>query len=170
MTSAFLAAQLFLGKDFPHVVVPFDEIFAAVHNGVADVGLIIHEGQLTYENEGFSNVLDLGAWWKSTRALPLPLGGNVIRRDIPRDVQVEVSAILHESIAYGLANRAAAVEHSMAHARGMDTPLADRFIGMYVNDFTLDYGEVGRRAIRQFLGEAADQGLIPPVSSLDFVE
>lgn len=169
MTSAFLAAQLFLGRDFSHVVVPFDEIFAAVRGGAADVGLIIHEGQLTYHNEGLSNVLDLGEWWKRTRGLPLPLGGNVIRKDIPPNVRSEISAILHESIAYGLKHRAPAVVHSMAHARGMDVPLADRFIGMYVNELTLDYGDRGRAAVRQFLDEAATQNLIPAVGKLEFV-
>jgi 1,4-dihydroxy-6-naphthoate synthase len=170
MTSAFLAAQLFLGRDFRHVVVPFDEIFAAVHAGQADVGLIIHEGQLTYQDEGLVQVLDLGEWWKRTRGLPLPLGGNVVRKDISPDVRRELSAILHESIAYGLHDRAPAVQHSMAHARGMDVPLADRFIGMYVNDYTLDYGDIGRAAIRQFLGEAAAAGLIPAIRELEFVE
>jgi 1,4-dihydroxy-6-naphthoate synthase len=170
MTSAFLAAQLFLGRDFRHVVVPFDEIFAAVHAGRADVGLIIHEGQLTYQDEGLVQILDLGAWWKRTRGLPLPLGGNVVRKDIPPDVRHELSEILHESIAYGLKDRAPAVQHSMAHARGMDVPLADRFIGMYVNDYTLDYGNTGRAAIRQFLGEAASAGLIPAIGELEFVE
>lgn len=170
MTSAFLAAQLFLGRDFDFVVVPFDEIFAAVHSGKADVGLIIHEGQLTYQNEGFANILDLGEWWKRTRKLPLPLGGNVVRKDIPRDVQLELADILHESIAYGLKDRAPAVSHSMAHARGMDIPLADQFIGMYVNDYTLDYGDSGRAAIRQFLGEAAEAKLIPAIRELEFVE
>jgi 1,4-dihydroxy-6-naphthoate synthase len=170
MTSAFLAAQLFLGRDFDHIVIPFDEIFAAVHSGRADVGLIIHEGQLTYQNEGFVNILDLGEWWKRTRGLPLPLGGTVVRKDIPHEVRLELADILHESIAYGLKDRAPAVNHSMAHARGMDVPLADRFIGMYVNDYTLDYGDTGRAAIRQFLGEAAEAGLIPAIKELEFVE
>lgn len=170
MTSAYLAAQLFLGKDFNHVVVPFDEIFQAIHDGKADVGLIIHEGQLTYQNEGFTQILDLGEWWKRTRKLPLPLGGNVVRKDIPPAIRSELSGILWESIKYGLDHRAPAVQHSMAHARGMDNTLADEFIGMYVNDYTLDYGDSGRAAIRQFLGEAADAGLIPAISELEFVE
>ncbi|CAN5314790.1 ABC transporter substrate-binding protein [soil metagenome] len=170
MTSAFLAAQLFLGKDFKYVVVPFDEIFAAVHSGKADVGLIIHEGQLTYQNEGFVNILDLGEWWKRTRKLPLPLGGNVVRKDIPPEVRSELSDILRESIAFGLADRKPAVVHSMAHARGMDIPLADKFIGMYVNDYTMDYGDMGRAAIKQFLKEAAEAGLTPAITELEFVE
>ena len=169
MTSAYLAAQLFLGPDFSHVVVPFDEIPAAVRGGQAGAGLLIHEGQLTYAQDGLAAIHDLGEWWKRTRNLPLPLGGNVIRRDIPKAVQGEISDILRESIAYGLANRAPAVAHSMAHARGLDTSLADRFIGMYVNELTLDYGDTGRAAVRQFLTEAAAQGLIPPVSNLEFV-
>ncbi|HRJ73608.1 MAG TPA: hypothetical protein PLS03_15395, partial [Terrimicrobiaceae bacterium] len=171
MTSAYLAAQLFLGRDFRHIVVPFDEIFSAVQSGKADVGLIIHEGQLTYREEGLVNVHDLGEWWKRTRGgLPLPLGGNIIRKDMPPAVRSEISEILRESIAYGLDHRAPAVTHSMAHARGLDIPLADRFIGMYVNELTLDYGDRGRAAVRQFLSEAAGQGLIPPVSALEFVD
>ncbi len=170
MTSAFLAAQLYLGSDFRHSVVPFDEIFDAVNGGRADVGLIIHEGQLTYARDGFQLVRDLGAWWKETTSLPLPLGGNVVRKDIPPDVRRELSDILRESIRYGLEHRRPAVEHSMAHARGMDVPLADQFIGMYVNDFTLDYGDTGRAAIRKFLGEASAKGLVPAVSELEFVE
>ncbi|HVQ20276.1 MAG TPA: MqnA/MqnD/SBP family protein [Terrimicrobiaceae bacterium] len=169
MTSAFLAAQLFLGKDFDFVVVPFDEIFEAVRSGRSDAGLIIHEGQLTYRNEGFVAVLDLGEWWKRTRNLPLPLGGNVVRKDIPVAVRQDIRDILRESIEYGLRHRAPAVEHSMAHARGLDVPLADRFIGMYVNALTLDYGDTGRAAVGNFLNEAAEHGLIPPVTGLEFV-
>lgn len=170
MTSAFLAAQLYLGREFEHVVVPFDEIFQALHEGRADAGLIIHEGQLTFGNEGFRLVRDLGAWWKESTGLPLPLGGNVVRKDMPPSVRGELSDILRESIRYGLENRRPAVEHSMAHARGMDIPLADQFIGMYVNDYTLDYGDTGRAAIRKFLGEAAKAGLVPDVGELEFVE
>lgn len=170
MTSAYLAAQLYLGAVFNHVVVPFDEIFDAVREGRADVGLIIHEGQLTYKRDGFSLIRDLGAWWKGTHGLPLPLGGNIVRKDIPPDVRHELSDILRESIRYGLEHRRPAVEHSMSHARGMDVPLADEFIGMYVNDYTLDYGETGRAAIRKFLGDASASGLVPPVNELEFVE
>jgi 1,4-dihydroxy-6-naphthoate synthase len=170
MTSAFLAAQLFLGKEFDFVVVPFDQIFDAVRAGTVDVGLIIHEGQLTYARDGFELILDLGAWWKARTGLPLPLGGNVVRKDIPAEVRLELADILHESIAYGLEHREPAVAHSMDHARGMDTPLADEFIGMYVNDYTLDYGDAGRQAIRLFLGEAHAAGLIPQPVELEFVE
>jgi len=170
MTSAYLAAQLFLGKDFSHEVVPFDEIFDAVKAGRVDAGLIIHEGQLTYARDGFHLVRDLGAWWKESTGLPLPLGGNVVRKDIPPAVRSELSDILRESIRFGLEHRNPAVQHSMAHARGMDIPLADEFIGMYVNDYTLDYGDKGREAIKKFLGEAAAKGLVPPVGDLEFVE
>jgi len=169
MTSAFLAAQLFLGSDFSCKVVPFDEIFDAVRSGSVEAGLIIHEGQLTYAREGFEKVLDLGETWKARTGLPLPLGGNMIRKDIPPAIRSELSEILHESIAYGLKHRASAVAHSMHHARGMDTPLADEFIGMYVNDYTLDYGDKGRRAITQFLTEGYEAGLIPKPSELEFV-
>lgn len=170
MTSAYLAAQLYLGAEFRHVVVPFDGIFDAVRSGAVDAGLIIHEGQLTYARDGFHLVRDLGAWWKESTGLPLPLGGNVIRKDIPPAVRSELSDILRESIRFGLENRRPAVEHSMAHARGMDVPLADEFIGMYVNDYTLDYGDTGRQAITRFLGEATAQGLIPAVGEIEFVE
>ena len=170
MTSAYLAARLYLDADFQHVVVPFDEIFEAVRSGAVDAGLIIHEGQLTYARDGFHLVRDLGAWWKESTGLPLPLGGNIIRKDIPADVRHELSDILRESIKYGLDHRAAAVQHSMSHARGMDNPLADEFIGMYVNDYTIDYGDTGREAIRLFLSTAAAKGLIPEVGSLEFVE
>ncbi len=171
MTSAFLAAQIFLGRDFEYVVVPFDEIFDAVRSGAVDAGLIIHEGQLTYARDGFELVLDLGVWWKGrTDGLPLPLGGNVVRKDIPPAVRKELSDILHASIAYGLEHRSPAITHSMQHARGLDTALADEFIGMYVNDLTLDYGDRGRAAIRRFLDEAHAAGLIPHPVELEFVE
>src|ERR1041385_1104946 len=153
MTSAFLALQLYLG-DFKHVVVPFDQIFDAVKAGEADAGLIIHEGQLTYDRAGFTKIIDLGEWWKREPGLPLPLGGNVLRKDIARPVQRDLLAIMRESIDYGLGHRDEAVRHSMPYARDMDARLAGKFIGMYVNEFTRDYGDVGREAIRQFLAEA----------------
>jgi 1,4-dihydroxy-6-naphthoate synthase len=168
-TSAYLALQLFAG-DVETITVPFDEIFDAVKAGQADLGLIIHEGQITYASEGLQLALDLGAWWKSITGLPLPLGGNIIRKDIPKDVRKEVSDILKESIEYGLRNRKAGVLHSMPLARGLDEEGADRFIGMYVNDFTLDYGPTGREAIQEFLGRAYKAGLIPKLESLEFVE
>jgi len=169
MTSAYLALRLFAGE-CTTVEVPFDEIFDAVTNGRADAGLIIHEGQLTYKREGFVKIVDLGAWWMRTRNLPLPLGGNVIRKDIPPEERRVISDILEESIRYGLDHRAEGVAHSMPLARGLDAAMADRFIGMYVNDYTLDYGTVGRRAIHQFLGAASEEALIPAPVDLEFVE
>src|SRR5260370_27631693 len=149
MTSAFLALQLFLGK-FDYLVVRFDRIFDAVKSGHADAGLIIHEGQLTYAQSGFEKVVDLGEWWKRETGLPLPLGGNVVRKDIPPAVRHELSEIIRESIDFALPHRNEAVRHSVAYARGMDTKLTGKFIGMYVNEFTRDYGESGRAAIRKF--------------------
>lgn len=168
MTSAYLALKLYLGE-FNYVVVPFDQIFEAVRSGRADAGLIIHEGQLTYACSGFAKLIDLGEWWKHRTGLPLPLGGNVLRRDVPLEIQSELSAILRESIDFGLAHRAEAVQHSMPYARDMDSDLTSKFIGMYVNEFTRDYGEVGREAIRRFLGEAQERGYVDREVSIDFV-
>lgn len=168
-TSAHLALRLF-APEVQTVTIRFDEIFDAVKSGKANVGLIIHEGQLTYAHQGFKLVLDLGSWWKSVTGLPLPLGGNVIRKDIPLGIQKEVSEILKESIDYGLKHRKAGIEHSMPLARGLDQEGADRFIGMYVNDYTIDYGPRGRNAIREFLGRAAREGLIPAKVKIEFVE
>jgi 1,4-dihydroxy-6-naphthoate synthase len=169
MTSAFLALQLFLGE-FDYLVVPFDQIFDAVRTGRADVGLVIHEGQLTYGKSGFEKIVDLGKWWKEQTGFPLPLGGNVVRKDIPRAVRRDLSEIIRESIDYGLAHRDEAVRHSLPYARDMDEKLAGKFIGMYVNDFTRDYGEVGRAAIRRFLTEAHDKGYIDVPVEVEFVE
>ena len=169
MTSAFLALRFFLGE-FDYVVVPFDQIFDAVQSGRADAGLIIHEGQLTYARSGFQKIVDLGEWWKAETRLPLPLGGNVLRKDIPQTVQHDLLEIIRESIDYGLAHRDEAIRHSMPYARDMDTKLAGKFIGMYVNEFTRDYGEIGRAAIRKFLGEARDKGYIDPAIDVEFVE
>jgi 1,4-dihydroxy-6-naphthoate synthase len=169
MTSAFLALKLYLGE-FNYVVVPFDQIFQALRSGRADAGLIIHEGQLTYAHSGFAKLIDLGEWWKHRTGLPLPLGGNVLRRDIPADVQSDLGAILRESIEFGLAHRAEAVQHSMPYARDMTSDLASKFIGMYVNDFTRDYGEVGREAIQRFLAEAFERGYVDREISIDFVK
>jgi 1,4-dihydroxy-6-naphthoate synthase len=168
MTSAFLALQLFLG-DFDYIVVPFDQIFDAVSSGRADVGLIIHEGQLTYGKSGFQKIVDLGAWWKERTGLPLPLGGNVVRKDIPEKVRRDLAEIIRESIDYGLAHRTEAVQHSLPYARDMDAQLAGKFIGMYVNEFTRDYGEPGRAAVHRFLTEAHDQGYIDVPLGVEFV-
>ncbi|MEP6808948.1 MAG: MqnA/MqnD/SBP family protein [Chthoniobacterales bacterium] len=169
MTSAYLALQLYLGE-FEYVVVPFDEIFAVVKSGGVDAGLIIHEGQLTYARSGFTKIVDLGEWWKRETSLPLPLGGNVLRKDIPLEVRRDLAAIMRESIDYGLAHREAGVQHSMPYAREMESSLASEFIGMYVNDYTLDYGEIGRTAIREFLGRAAGAGYLQRTVELEFVE
>jgi 1,4-dihydroxy-6-naphthoate synthase len=169
MTSAYLALRLFLGE-FAASQVPFDEIFAHVASGRSQAGLIIHEGQLTYAAEGFVKILDLGEWWLRHTGLPLPLGGNVIRKDIPPAERSVISSILHESIVYGLEHRALAVQHSMPLARGMNIPMADQFIGMYVNDYTLDYGDIGRRAIHEFLTRGHDAGIIPAPVELEFVQ
>lgn len=169
MTSAFLALQLYLG-DFKHIVVPFDQIFQAVEDSRADAGLIIHEGQLTYGRSGFQKVIDLGEWWKRETGLPLPLGGNVLRKDIPHAVQHDLLEIIRESIEYGLAHRDEAVRHSMSYARDMDADLAEKFIRMYVNEFTRDYGETGRAAIRKFLGDARDKAFVDVPIEVEFVE
>ena len=168
MTSAYLALQLFLGE-FEHVVVPFDQIFEAVKTGRAECGLIIHEGQLTYAQSGFTKVVDLGEWWKRETGLPLPLGGNVLRKDIPEPVRRDLLQIMRESIDYGLAHREEAVAHSMPYARDMDAPLASKFIGMYVNDYTRDYGDAGREAIRRFLGTAKTRGYLTRAVTPQFV-
>ena len=168
MTSAYLALQLFLGE-FKHVVVPFDQIFAAVKEGRAETGLIIHEGQLTYAAAGFRNLLDLGAWWKTKTALPLPLGGNVLRKDLPPEARRDLSQIIRQSIDYGLAHREAAVRHSLPYAREMDAALAGKFIGMYVNDYTRDYGETGREAIREFLRAGSERGYVPALGPVEFL-
>ena len=173
MTSAFLALQLWLGKsakEFNYVVLPFDQIFKTVRSGQADVGLIIHEGQLTYQNEGLVVCEDLGVWWgKENDGLPLPLGGNVIHKKFAPDVRKTVSGILTASIQFSLEHRAEAVQHASQYARDMGRDLADKFVGMYVNHWTLDYGERGRESIRRFLGQAFERGLIPHRQELEFV-
>lgn len=173
MTSAFLALQLWLGrpaKEFNYVVVPFDQIFAAVKSGQADVGLIIHEGQLTWQNEGLVVCEDLGVWWgRENEGLPLPLGGNVIHKRHAPTVRKQVSEILTASIQFSLDHRAEAVQHALQYARDMGRELADQFVGMYVNQWTLDYGDRGRESVRRFLGRAAERGLIPRAPELEFV-
>ena len=173
MTSAFLALQLWLGKpakEFNYVVVPFDQIFSAVKNGTADVGLIIHEGQLTYQNEGLVVCEDLGVWWcRQNDGLPLPLGGNVIHKKFDLATRRKISGILTASIQFSLDHRAEAVQHALQYARDMGCDLADKFVGMYVNHWTLDYGERGRESIRRFLGQAFERGLIPHRQELEFV-
>lgn len=174
LTSAFLALQLYLGGKggdaFDYAVVPFDEIFAYVRDGKADAGLIIHEGQLTYGGEGFELSVDLGKWWHGeTGGLPLPLGGNAIRRDLGADVIRQVSAILRESIRFGLEHRTEGLAHARALGRGLEGEALGKFVGMYVNELTLDYGERGRRAVAEFLARGAKAGLVPAVRHLEFV-
>src|SRR5882757_1741715 len=173
MTSAFLALQLWLGKpakEINYVVVPFDQIFSAVKNGVAEIGLIIHEGQLTYQNEGLVVCEDLGVWWgRENDGLPLPLGGNVIHKRFEPAVRKTISDILTASIRFSLDHRAEAVQHALQYARDMGRDLADKFVGMYVNHWTLDYGDKGRESIRRFLGRAHKAGLILRQPELEFV-
>jgi 1,4-dihydroxy-6-naphthoate synthase len=174
MTSAFLALQLWLGKpasEFDFIVVPFDEIFAAVKDGRADVGLIIHEGQLTYRNEGLELCEDLGIWWgRENEGLPLPLGGNVIHKRHAPAVRKAISDVLTASIQFSLDHRPEAVAHAMQWARDMGIELADQFVGMYVNHWTLDYGEKGRESIRRFLKRGQDLGVLPKAPALEFVQ
>jgi 1,4-dihydroxy-6-naphthoate synthase len=173
MTSAFLALQLFLGvpaRRLNFMVVPFDQIFEAVARGDADAGLIIHEGQLTYESEGLVLSADLGQWWfAETGGLPLPLGGNAVKKSLGPRAIAELSDILYASIKYGLDHRAAGVAHALPLGRGLDSVLADKFIGMYVNELTLDYGERGKKGVREFLDRAHRAGLIPAPVELEFV-
>jgi 1,4-dihydroxy-6-naphthoate synthase len=173
MTSAFLALQLWLqlpADKINFVVVPFDRIFQAVHSGEAEAGLIIHEGQLTWQAEGLTVCQDLGAWWKAENdGLPLPLGGNVIHKRFPPATRSVISRILTGSIQFGLDHRAEAVAHALQYARDMGRDLADQFVGMYVNHWTLDYGGKGRAAIERFLGQAYERGLIPCRPELEFV-
>ena len=173
MTSAFLALQLWLGKparELNFVVVPFDQIFKALHSGQAEVGLIIHEGQLTYQNEGLQVCQDLGVWWgNQNEGLPLPLGGNVIHKRFDPGLRRTISDILTASIRYSLDHRPEAVQHALQYARDMGRDLADRFVGMYVNHWTLDYGEKGRRSIQRFLGQGFERGLLPHRQELEFV-
>jgi len=173
MTSAFLALQLWLdrpARELNFVVVPFDQIFQAVRTGAADVGLIIHEGQLTYQNEGLVVCEDLGAWCgRENDDLPLPLGGNVIHKRFDLATRKVISDILTESIRFSLDHRAEAVQHALQYARDMGRKLADKFVGMCVNHWTLDYGEGGREAIRRLLGQAFERDLIPHRLELEFV-
>ncbi len=169
-TTAFLALNLLLGKgNFKHQVVMFDQILDHVAAGRADAGLIIHEGQLTYQNNKLHLVVDLGAWWKSTTGLPLPLGGNVIHRRLGQPAMNEVTGILKRSIQFSLSHRAEAVQHALQYARDMGKELADQFVGMYVNDWTIDYGDIGRKAIRELLRKGHEAGLVPSVGTIDFI-
>jgi len=168
LTTAYLALRLY-EPDFEYVVVPFDEIQQAVLEGKAEAGLLIHEGQLTYQDEGLRKIVDLGEWWADrTGGLPLPLGGNIIRRDLGPDMIAKVSKMLHDSIAYALSHRAEAVEYALQFGRGLDRGKTDTFVGMYVNDLTLDYGDRGRRAVERLMAEAFERGLIPQRVTIEF--
>ncbi len=170
MTTAFLGLNLLLGAGrFHHKVVMFDEILDRVAAGEVDAGLIIHEGQLTYSRHDLVKIVDLGEWWHGQTGLPLPLGGNCIRRDLGRPAMEEITAILRASIQFSLDHRDEAVQYALQFARDMGAGLADRFIGMYVNEWTLDYGDVGRAAIHELLRRGAEAGLVPAVESIDFV-
>ncbi|HEX4792596.1 MAG TPA: MqnA/MqnD/SBP family protein [Humisphaera sp.] len=172
LTTAFLSLQLALGKagvDYDYEVVMFDEIPKYVADGKADAGLLIHEGQLTYAQQGLHLLLDMGVWWHEKTALPLPLGGNCIRKDLGAEAMQEVTDILKKSIQFSLDNRPAAVEYALQFGRDLDRNLADRFVGMYVNHWTLDYGPRGREAISQLLKEGAKAGLVPDAGEIQYV-
>jgi 1,4-dihydroxy-6-naphthoate synthase len=168
LTSAFLALRIF-NPDFAYEVVPFDQIIKHVQEGRADAGLLIHEGQLFYQELGLHKVLDLGEWWHEWTGLPLPMGGNVIRRDLGPELMQEVSRYLHESIRYSLDHRADALEYAMQFARDMEPEVADRFVGMWVNELTLDYTARGRTAVQRLLDEGAERGIIPHRVEVEFV-
>ncbi|MCK5376861.1 MAG: ABC transporter substrate-binding protein [Acidobacteria bacterium] len=169
LTSAALALKMW-NPNLDTVVRPFDAIMPAVSSGDVDAGVVIHEGQLTWQEEGFHSLVDLGVWWADeTGGLPLPLGGNVILRDLGPEMTTRVAALLKESIEYSLEHREAALDYALDYGRGLDRGKADRFVGMYVNELTVDYGERGRKALREFLGRAHVEGLIPKVPQLDFL-
>lgn len=174
LTTAFLTLKLLYesigaADKLRYEVVPFDEILGVVEAGKFDAGLIIHEGQLTFQNQGLHLVVDLGVWWHERTGLPLPLGGNVIRKDLGVETMTEVSRLLKESIRYGLDHRKEALAHALNYARDMDATLADKFVGMYVNDWTLDYGDRGRTAVRKLLSEGHRAGIIPNPVEIEFV-
>jgi len=169
LTSAFLALRLYNSK-FDYIVVPFDEIIDAVQSGKADAGLLIHEGQLFYKQLGLDKVLDLGEWWHEKTGLPLPMGGNAIRRDLGPELMKQVSKHLHRSIQYSMDNREDALAYAMQFARDMSAEVADRFVAMWVNDLTLDYGDRGREGVRRLLNDGYEAGIIPHRVQVDFVE
>ena len=169
LTSAFLALRLY-EPNFVPVPTPFDKIEDAVEQGDVDLGLLIHEGQLTFADRGLHLVADMGEWWFTETGLPLPLGGNVIRKDLGETLTRDISRHLRASIAYGLQHRAGALDHAMQYARGLERNRADTFVGMYVNDWTLDYGDRGRKAVRDFLRRGYEAGFIPKAVKVEFVE
>jgi len=169
LTSAYLTLQLCMGKDVPVTLLPFDRILPAVAAGDVAAGLLIHEGQLFYGDKGLHKVLDLGQWWYEQTSLPLPLGGNVVRKDLGEAMVLKIAGLLKQSIHYALEHREEALTYALAYARDLDPKLADRFVGMYVNHWTVDYGPRGREAVRQFLGRAAEAGLVPGPIDIQFV-
>lgn len=169
LTTAYLTLQLCLGRDIQTTVMPFDQILPAVAEGKVDAGLIIHEGQLYYGDKGLHKVVDLGQWWQAETGLPLPLGGNVVRKDLGEETVVEIARLLRGSIEYALANRQEALDYALNYARDLDPALADRFVGMYVNEWTVDYGPRGRDAVRLLLKRAHEAGIIPHAVDVQFV-
>jgi 1,4-dihydroxy-6-naphthoate synthase len=168
LTTAYLALRIY-EPDFEYVVVPFDQIQQAVLDGKAEAGLLIHEGQLTYKDEGLRKIVDLGEWWAHrTGGLPLPLGGNIIRRDLGPEMMARVSKMLHESIAYALSHRKEAVDYALQFGRGLDRARTDTFVGMYVNELTLGYGERGFTAVQRLFDEAWEKQLIPKQIDVEF--
>jgi 1,4-dihydroxy-6-naphthoate synthase len=170
LTTAFLTLRLLLPSGFAYEVLPFDQILNAVASGRFAAGLIIHEGQLTFQNLGLHCVVDLGQWWQEKTGLPLPLGGNAVRRDLGPDTIRQISRLLKESIRFALDHRDEALDYALKYARDMDKKLADQFVGMYVNDWTLDYGPRGREAVRRLLEEGHHAGIIPSPVAVEFVE
>ena len=168
-TSAYLALRLYQ-PNVEAVVVPFDQILDAVKNSVVDAGLLIHEGQLYFPQMGLHKVVDLGQWWLEQSGLPLPLGGNAVRRSLGRTVGLQIARAIHESVSYGLEHREAAVNYAMQFAREMETEMADKFIGMYVNNWTLGYGDRGRQAVNEFLRRGVSDGLIPGSPDAEFLQ
>ena len=169
LTSAFLALRIF-NRDFKYIVVPFDQIIESVQKGEADAGLLIHEGQLFYMEQGLVKVLDLGEWWHEKTGLPLPMGGNAVKRELGEELMKQVSKHLHRSIVYSMENREDALAYAMQFAREMSPDVADRFVAMWVNDLTLDYGERGKEAVRRLLKEGQEAGIIPNKVKVDFVD
>lgn len=169
LTTAYLTLQLCLGKDVPTVVLPFDQILPAVIDGTVDVGLIIHEGQLYYPEKGLHQIADLGEWWYGETGLPLPLGGNVVRKDLGDELVAKVARLIKESIVYALEHREEALAYALTYARDLDPALADRFVGMYVNEWTVDYGPRGREAVQILLRRAWEAGLVPAPIQVQFV-
>src|SRR5579862_1149034 len=169
LTTAFLALRLLLGDRFTYEVHPFDQILDLVEQKKADAGLIIHEGQLTYAEQGLSLIVDLGKWWHDQTGLPLPLGGNAIRKDLGPKAMQEVTALLKQSICYGLEHRKEALAHAMQYGRDLDSAKTDRFVGMYVNDWTLDFGPRGREAVATLLRRGFEEGIIPRPVELEFI-